>query len=177
MLILSTIACTKSAKLWLSVLVLLICLVPLKVFGRQPIAKSWPIVRRGALDTNNVNVTMIQYLLRSHGYFVPVDGRFGLKTERQVRRFQYSRKIQATGIVNAPTWKCLIIILHTKTRGEAVKAAQASLQQHTEDLSIDGHFGGHTYQAVRSFQRNNNLYADGVIDTATWLRLTDTVPD
>ncbi len=162
---------------WLSILTLLTCLLPPIALGSQPVAHAWPTVVRGTLDTNNVDVTMIQYLLCSHGYLVTVDGRFGSKTQWQVRRFQRSQQLQTTGVVDGLTWRRLIVILRQGSRGDAVKAAQAALQQHVESLSIDGHFGRQTDQAVRSFEQNNGLPTDGVIGSATWLRLTDPVPD
>jgi hypothetical protein len=52
----------------------------------------------------------------------------------------------------------------------------ASIQQKLKDVKIysgpiDGVFGGGTESAVRAFQRNANLSADGTVGSATWAKL------
>lgn len=41
--------------------------------------------------------------------------------------------------------------------------------------TLDGHFGTLTEQALRAFQQDNGLTADGIIGCATWTRLTNEV--
>mgnify|MGYP002652762876 CR=1 FL=1 len=57
-------------------------------------------------------------------------------------------------------------VLFFGSRGEAVKAIQAQLQ-----VNADGIFGPATLSAVKSFQRSNGLYADGIVGKLTWAKL------
>lgn len=41
--------------------------------------------------------------------------------------------------------------------------------------TLDGAFGNNTRNALISFQRNNNLRADGIAGCNTWTRLVDEV--
>ena len=41
--------------------------------------------------------------------------------------------------------------------------------------TLDGYFGPNTENAVRAFQRQNGLSADGIVGCATWTRLTQEV--
>ena len=141
-------------------------------------ASEWTTVGPGEMDTDSVMVSMIQYLLRAHGYQVAVDGEYGPATQRQVRAFQRHRSLRVTGSVDGHTWERLIVSLRQGSHGDAVRAAQASLQQ-TGDLRlpIDGLFGTRTERAVRALQKADGLCPDGTIGPVTWLHLTDPVPD
>ena len=58
------------------------------------------------------------------------------------------------------------------SRGEAVKQAQTLLNQWGYDAgSADGIFGGNTENAVKEFQQNNGLTADGIVGKNTWAAL------
>ena len=52
------------------------------------------------------------------------------------------------------------------SRGENVKLLQTALH-----LIPDGVFGKITDEAVRAFQRKNNLVADGIVGDATWAKI------
>jgi hypothetical protein len=58
------------------------------------------IVRRGS---SGFRVLQVQYVLRSLGYQIAADGRFGPATERAVKAFQASRGLVADGIVGPKT--------------------------------------------------------------------------
>jgi peptidoglycan hydrolase-like protein with peptidoglycan-binding domain len=49
---------------------------------------------------------------------------------------------------------------------------QTRLKQLGYDVTIDGSFGGGTTAAVKAFQTNNKLPANGVVDQATWNALS-----
>ena len=54
------------------------------------------------------------------------------------------------------------------SRGEDVKTLQSALH-----LIQDGVYGRITEEAVRSFQRRNNLKADGIVGDATWAKILE----
>ena len=55
--------------------------------------------------------------------------------------------------------------------GPDVERLQALLKQHGGDLAPDGQFGPKTAAAVKSFQRQNGLAADGIVGPQTWQAL------
>ncbi len=141
-------------------------------------ASDWTTIGAGEMDTDSVMVSMTQYLLRAHGYHVIVDGDFGPATQEQVRAFQRHNGLHVTGTVNGKTWERLIVPLHRGSHGDAVRAAQAALQQTSDEkLPIDGWYELRTEQAVKALQKADKLRVDGLVGPATWLDLTDPVPD
>ncbi len=70
--------------------------------------------------------------------------------------------------VNFPSYDTL----RTGSTGAQVKAAQHLLNQNGFDAgAVDGVFGAGTEGAVRAFQRNRGLTADGVVGARTWTAL------
>ncbi len=61
--------------------------------------------------------------------------------------------------------------LRRGNKGAEVRTLQESLNQRGAALAVDGKFGKRTEVAVRQFQRENGLKADGVCGERTWERL------
>lgn len=121
-----------------------------------------------------VTVKSIQYLLRAHGYQIGVDGKFGAQTEAAVKSFQKSHGLKADGIVASQTWRKLIVRIRAGSRGDAVRAAQLMLtEDENSPLPVDGIFGARTTAAVKQFQQNASIKADGIIGPQTWHKLVD----
>lgn len=57
------------------------------------------------------------------------------------------------------------------TKGPLAAAIQAALCEAGQALDIDGEFGPKTENALREFQRKNNLEVDGVAGPATYAKL------
>ena len=57
------------------------------------------------------------------------------------------------------------------TKGPLAAAIQAALCEAGHALDIDGEFGPKTENALREFQRKNNLEIDGVAGPATYAKL------
>ena len=115
-----------------------------------------------------------------------VDGKFGSGTERAVRQFQMQSNLTSDGKVGKNTWDALYnryilnhsaaqqypgIPMRSGDRGATVKSAQRQLNVKGANITADGRFGSRTAGAVRSFQKANDLPADGVIGPETWAAL------
>ena len=60
---------------------------------------------------------------------------------------------------------------HSGTKGPLAAAIQAALCDAGYSLDIDGEYGPKTENALREFQRKNNLEIDGVAGPATYAKL------
>lgn len=52
--------------------------------------------------------------------------------------------------------------------GSVVRVLQQLLNFKGFSLRVDGEFGSRTCEAVKEFQRLNNLPVDGIVNTQTW---------
>jgi peptidoglycan hydrolase-like protein with peptidoglycan-binding domain len=139
----------------------------------SPVAASsaqWPAQGTGDRGTD---VLLIQHLLRARGATsLAATGYFGSATRTAVVSFQQRSGLVASGVVEATTWRKLIISLRYDRRGEAVTGLQVALNAKLgAGLPVTGWFGSMTRSAVISFQRGHGLAADGVVDAATWRTL------
>ena len=138
-------------------------------------------------------VTKLQELLKDKGYLKgKVDGIFGSGTDSAVRSFQKDAGLAVDGIVGAKTWSALqsgdsssrgssssrdttaTRSLKIGSRGTEV----ANLQQRLKDLGytigkVDGIFGSQTQKAVKAFQKDNGLVADGIAGPKTIEKLSN----
>jgi len=65
-------------------------------------------------------------------------------------------------------------VLKKNSKGEAVTRLQQGLYQLGYDPGgVDGIFGANTERAVKEFQTNNGLPADGVVGPKTWTALEE----
>lgn len=139
------------------------------------------------------SVSLLQELLNNFDNQLDTDGYFGRITEAAVKRFQQQQALTADGIVFTQTWAKLLLLppetIPTKTisdqeikatskillkkgaKEQAVTILQELLNQSGANIGVDGHFGNGTERAVKDFQRNNNLIADGIVFKKTWARL------
>ncbi len=128
--------------------------------------RSWPLVKRSSAYSKNAKA--VQYLLKTHGYSLTVDGYFGSGTSNAVTSFQRSKGLTQDGIVGKNTWEKLVSgkTVREGDRGDLVKAAQTLL-----GIGADGIFGPTTKRAVISFQRSKGLTQDGIVGVNTWAAL------
>jgi hypothetical protein len=130
-----------------------------------------PTVKR---DDSGDTVSAIQYLLRQSGQDIVIDGDFGEQTEGAVRAFQNGKFPKEDGVVGPQTWAALWVTVKQGDQGDAVSAAQQLLAAKGLDVAVDGDFGPQTDAAVRDFQGQKVLTADGVVGASTWAALLAT---
>ncbi|MBE7099710.1 peptidoglycan-binding domain-containing protein [Bacillus cereus] len=136
-------------------------------------------------------VVELQKFLQGNGYYSGrIDGQFGSVTDRAVRNYQRNRGLLADGIVGPKTWCQLerdgfpvgpVVppcpsqnrpTLRIGSTGYWVVKLQEFLQGNGYYSGrIDGQFGPVTDRAVRNYQRNRGLLADGIVGPKTWCQL------
>ena len=81
----------------------------------------------------SIRVRTAQRALRKLGYHVRVDGRFGRRTERAVRRYQSRHRVRVDGIVGRTTRRALrrsVARVDRVTRARARRARRARARRH-----------------------------------------------
>ena len=103
----------------------------------------------------------------------PIDGLFGAKTEKAVKRYQGDRLLDNDGIVGPKTWARLDPpTVQQGSSGAAVRLAQRLLTDYGyEPGPVDGSFGPKTKKAVKQFQKDFGLTVDGIVGPKTWAML------
>ncbi|WRZ89307.1 peptidoglycan-binding protein [Streptomyces sp. NBC_01007] len=135
-------------------------------------------------------VATLQALLNGQGQHVDVDGGFGPQTLAAVKSFQSAKGLTSDGRVGPATKAALYtnigggggsgapapitltsascpneIVLGQKSG--CVTELQSLLNHHGADLAVDGDFGSMTDSAVRDFQAEKGLGADGKVGPNT----------
>lgn len=133
----------------------------------------WPLLRAGS---RGPVVVALQWLLRSGGASVPVDGVFGARTGQAaagVRSGGTSCFAARTGqpeVFGGQDWVRVAPEVSGGS-GDAVRAVQVLLTWRGFAVGAPGRFDGATAGAVRQLQASVGLPVSGVVDRATWLRL------
>jgi len=141
-------------------------------------------------------VCQLQYRLTDLGYLnTAYDGTYGEVTEKAVKAFQKKSGLKEDGIATAETQQALFAsnapkssdpdrkadesvdangfqILRIGDEGDAVTMLQERLAELGYfDQEITGYFGNFTFDAVVSFQVNQNLLADGIVGEETFNKI------
>lgn len=127
----------------------------------------WPTLQR---HDRGLNVRAVQALLDDHGYAVPLDSRFRWQTVAAVKAFQKAHGLQPTGVVEQRTWLPLVVTMQLGDTGDCIRVIQRKLS-FIGDMKVDGVFGDSTKAAVKRFQHQEGLIADGVVGRFTWKHL------
>ncbi len=132
------------------------------------------------------NVIILQEKLKMLGlYNGVISGSYGPATQEGVKVFQRMNNLVETGIVNSSTWEKILSYtenpispislyptLKKGSTGNEVRDLQVKLQAllyYPE--AITGNFDLETENAVKRFQINNKLTADGIVGNNTWNKL------
>lgn len=146
--------------------------------------------------SDNLNVCLMQTYLNALAAKLPAlktvsaDGKFGSKTEEAVKQYQKEASLKEDGIIGKDTWDSIVccynanyalgadtypgMALRPGTRGVSVKKMQQLLNQLAVLYTAiptqkeDGITGNNTAAAVRLFQKQFHLKADGIIGQTTW---------
>lgn len=121
-------------------------------------------------------VRKIQLKLKELGFYTgAIDGKYGIQTAAAVRKFQQYYGLTSDGIAGDQTIAALGIysvpsnvVYKIGSSGDMVKQIQLRLI----NLGLltgpaDGIYGNLTASAVRQFQRNNQITADGIVGIET----------
>lgn len=140
------------------------------------------------------DVEALQEALTALGFFTSrVDGQFGVRTERALKKYQKARGLEADGVLGAETRRTLAEdgyempewypdvfpdgferYLEMGTKGMDVRAVQEKLIEKGYLTGRADHiYGKKTRDAVKQFQQENGLRADGVCGPKTLLLLMD----
>lgn len=139
-------------------------------------------LRRGSRDTD---VRILQNRLAAkarryaHALGGPADGIFGPNTEATVRLFQADTGITVDGIVGPITFNQLFI--HTFMGGRTLMRSMGGLDVYALQIKLtdlgydpgpeDGKFGPRTEAAVKQFQADAGISADGIVGPVTYYQL------
>lgn len=136
---------------------------------------NYPTLRQGS---RGGFVVALQYLLNQYGYNLSTDGIFGSGTAKAVQQFQTNNNLTLDGIVGRNTWQALLNInpasqvLRRGSKSSSVLFLQRLLLSYLYPINnLDGIFGGETERAVKTFQSENGLVADGIVGANTWRKL------
>ena len=133
-------------------------------------------------DTGN-SVKILQEKLKILGFYnAVITGSYGLATEEGVSAFQRAVGLEETGNVNQSTWQRIMEAttpavapisnyptLRLGSSGSEVTDLQTKLKALLYYTGqVTGNFDLETENAVKRFQLNNKLTADGVVGNQTW---------
>lgn len=106
-----------------------------------------------------------------------ITGTFDATTEQAVEDFQQGAGLTVDGIVGPNTWQALpadpnTSVLSRGDSGSVVTALQKGLKKYstpaTDPGSVDGDFGPKTEAAVKAYQQDRGVAADGIAGDQTW---------
>ncbi|MBF0619544.1 MAG: peptidoglycan-binding protein [Candidatus Omnitrophica bacterium] len=129
----------------------------------------------------NPKVEELQKFLKALGYAINrPDGKFGASTREAVVKFQTDEGLKATRFVDNDTWARL----QTYADGPFMHKGQLNLKAIQKVLSRagydpgrpDGMMGNKTHEAIKAFQKDRNLDADGHVGPQTLRALAEYVP-
>jgi peptidoglycan hydrolase-like protein with peptidoglycan-binding domain len=105
---------------------------------------------------------------------------FSERQKAAVVAFQHAKGLTAAGVVQAATWRALVVTVHRGSAGPAVRAVQDQINfRNLKDgrtLAVDGLFGPKTEASVRAFQKAMaaqvaGFRVDGIVGPQTWQAL------
>jgi peptidoglycan hydrolase-like protein with peptidoglycan-binding domain len=132
-----------------------------------------------SIGSTGHDVRRLQRIFVMTKVLVPGDitGTFSLTTEQAVKDFQQGAGLTVDGIVGPMTWQALPAdpntpLLARGASGSVVTALQKGLKKYstpaTDPGPVDGDFGPMTEAAVKAYQQDRGVQADGIVGDQTW---------
>ena len=108
----------------------------------------------------------------NNGKVLIEDNTIDVQTKLALEKFQQIVGVQKTGIVGETTWSAINQILAKRIiRVNHAGGPIVRYLQYRLNLEADGVYGPQTEDAIKKFQRQNGLTADGIIGPASWQKL------
>jgi peptidoglycan hydrolase-like protein with peptidoglycan-binding domain len=137
-----------------------------------------PTLRAGSTGPDVLRLQRLLVEIKSLT-FDRIDGTFSAATETAVKDFQQGNGLTADGVVGTQTWAKLPTDPHTARLSEgatgiAVSALQKGLKAYAAENAaadpgpVDGVFGRRTEAAVRAYQSDRGVTADGIVGDRNW---------
>ncbi|MBR6705160.1 MAG: peptidoglycan-binding protein [Clostridia bacterium] len=180
-------------KRWLCLTAAIVIAIGLFVMPGEALA--YQKLQRG---DSSPEVLRMQNALKTLGYNLIADGKYGASTEAVIRVFQKTYGLTVDGVAGQATLEKLYSLvgyapeaaatpastippaatyskLQYGSTGSAVKSLQQALNILGYGVKEDGIYGEGTRNAVRAFQRSQGLSVDGIAGAATQRRLYELV--
>ncbi|HEY9801366.1 MAG TPA: N-acetylmuramoyl-L-alanine amidase [Leptolyngbyaceae cyanobacterium] len=94
------------------------------------------------------------------------------ETKFAIEKFQGIVGLEKTGILNEATWNAVNLILSKRIiRPNHAGGPVVRYLQFRVGVEVDGIYGAQTEAAIKRFQRQNGLLADGIIGPRSWEKL------
>lgn len=128
------------------------------------------VLRYGDTGTD---VRALQYMLRSRGQSISVDGKFGPATRDAVTAYQRKKGLTVDGLVGPNTWTSVHVTTSASKGGvNDIKALQYLLRSKFDSsIVVDGLYGPRTTAAVKRFQAFVGHSQRSYVNDADWSRL------
>jgi peptidoglycan hydrolase-like protein with peptidoglycan-binding domain len=137
-----------------------------------------PTIRSGSTGNDVRRLQRLLVMMKSLN-FDEIDGVFGANTDAAVRDFQSGNGLTVDGVVGPQTWNALPADPDTPqvargAHGAVVTALQKALRRYrgpgtpTDPGAPDGAFGPRTEAAVKAYQTDRGVAADGIVGDRTW---------
>lgn len=149
-----------------------------RIYGllHKPGGEEREVLGAFVFNEYNPKVEELQTLLKAFGYpLARPDGKFGASTRNMVEKFQKDEGLETTRFVDKATWAQIHLYANIFLTSKGTingKALQMALKEAGFLVGkVDGIIGPKTLAALKTFQSNKGLTADGNIGLKTMKEL------